>query len=91
MMFFEKLPITDTMDMAEWWMRSSRVLERLTANVKFATVLDSIPAYSDTLESEGRQIKQYLIKYNKNSSEPVLLNVYGAPELIPRNKFRQPM
>ncbi len=25
------------------------------------------------------------------NSEPVLLNVYGAPELIPRNEFRQPM
>jgi hypothetical protein len=25
------------------------------------------------------------------TSEPVLLNVYGAPELIPRNEFRQPM
>ncbi len=24
-------------------------------------------------------------------SEPVLLNVYGAPELIPRNEFNQPM
>ncbi len=24
-------------------------------------------------------------------SEPVFLNVYGAPELIPRNEFRQPM
>jgi hypothetical protein len=24
-------------------------------------------------------------------SEPVLLNVYGAPELMPRNEFRQPM
>jgi hypothetical protein len=23
--------------------------------------------------------------------EPILLNVYGAPELIPRNEFRQPM
>ncbi len=23
--------------------------------------------------------------------EPVLLNIYGAPELIPRNEFRQPM
>jgi hypothetical protein len=23
--------------------------------------------------------------------EPVLLNVYGAPELMPRNEFRQPM
>jgi hypothetical protein len=24
-------------------------------------------------------------------AESVLLNVYGAPELIPRNEFRQPM
>ncbi len=24
-------------------------------------------------------------------TEPVLLNVYGAPELIPRNEFRHPM
>jgi hypothetical protein len=24
-------------------------------------------------------------------AEPVLLNVYGAPELMPRNEFRQPM
>ncbi len=28
---------------------------------------------------------------NYNSTEPVFLNVYGAPELIPRNEFRQPM
>ncbi len=27
----------------------------------------------------------------KESPEPVLLNVYGAPELMPRNEFRQPM
>ncbi len=25
------------------------------------------------------------------AAEPVFLNVYGAPELIPRNEFRQPM
>ncbi len=24
-------------------------------------------------------------------AEPVFLNVYGAPESIPRNEFRQPM
>jgi hypothetical protein len=48
-------------------MRSSRVvdeilpiawLERRTANAKVATVLGSIPASSDTGESEGRQMKQ---------------------------------
>ncbi len=27
----------------------------------------------------------------REQSEPVLLNVYGAPELMPRNEFRQPM
>ncbi len=39
-------------------MRSSRVLERLTVNAKVATVLGSNPASSDTMESEGRQMKQ---------------------------------
>jgi hypothetical protein len=33
-------------------------LERLTASGIVATVLGSIPASSDTVESEGRQIKQ---------------------------------
>jgi hypothetical protein len=28
---------------------------------------------------------------SKHPPEPVLLNVYGAPELIPRNEFSQPM
>jgi hypothetical protein len=27
----------------------------------------------------------------EEESEPVFLNVYGAQESIPRNKFRQPM
>ncbi len=38
-------------DVAEW-------LERLSANAEVATVLGSIPASSDTVESEGRQMKQ---------------------------------
>ncbi len=38
-------------DLAKW-------LERLTANAKVATVLGSIPASFDIVESEGRQIKQ---------------------------------
>ncbi len=37
-------------DLAEW-------LERLDANAEVATVLGSIPATSDTVESEGRQMK----------------------------------
>jgi hypothetical protein len=38
-------------DQAEW-------LEHLTVNVKVATVLGSVPASSDTVESEERQMKQ---------------------------------
>ncbi len=43
-------------DAAEW-------LERLTANAEVATVPGSIPASSDTAESEGRQMKHCWIKY----------------------------
>jgi hypothetical protein len=41
-------------------MRSSLVvkIEHLAVNAKVATVLGSIPASSDTVESEGRQMKQ---------------------------------
>ncbi len=40
-------------------------LERLTANAAVATVLGSIPASSDTVESEGRQMKQTRISFVK--------------------------
>ncbi len=43
-------------DLAEW-------LERLTAYAEVATVLVSIPASSDTVESEGWQMKQCWIQY----------------------------
>jgi hypothetical protein len=41
-------------------MRSSRMVraQRLAVDAKVATVLGSIPASSDTVESEGRQMKQ---------------------------------
>jgi hypothetical protein len=42
------------LDLAELWMRSGRVEERLGINA----ILGSIAASSDTVESEGRQIKQ---------------------------------
>ncbi len=38
-------------DLVRWY-------QRLTTNVKVATVLGSIPASSDTVEYEGRQMKQ---------------------------------
>ncbi len=53
------------------WMRSSRVVRALTANAIVATVQGSIPATSDTVESEGRQTKQCWISYirRKNSKK----------------------
>ncbi len=39
-------------------MRSSRVVGVLTANAKVATVLGSIPASPEAVESEGREMKQ---------------------------------
>ncbi len=52
-------------------MRSSvdEWLDRLNANAEVATVLGSIPASFDTVESEGRQMKQYWIKYWKNKTK----------------------
>ncbi len=53
------------------WMRSiAGWLEFLTDNVKVATVLGSISASPDTAESEGRQMKQYLIQYFNNKNPP---------------------
>jgi hypothetical protein len=51
-------------------MRSSLVhLERLTANAEVATALGSIPASTDTVESEGRQMKQCWIQYIEKKSK----------------------
>ncbi len=56
-------PAESGWDLAEW-------LERLTANAVVATVLGSIPASSDTVESEGRQMKQCWISYIKKKKNP---------------------
>ena len=53
-------------DLAEWL-----DLERLTANAKVATVLGPILASSDTVESEGRQMKQCWIKCGKKSPQKI--------------------
>jgi hypothetical protein len=44
---------TSGWDLAEW-------LEGFTANAEVAIGLGSIPASTDTGESEGRQMKQYI-------------------------------
>ncbi len=41
----------------------NRFVQSMTANAKVATVLGSIPASSDTVESEGRQMKQCWKQY----------------------------
>ncbi len=52
-------------DLAECGWNLAKWLERLTANAEVATVLASIPASSDTVKSEGRQMKQCWILYIK--------------------------
>ncbi len=72
-------------DLAELWMRSSPVggwdlaewLERQTANTVVATVLGSIPASSDTVESEGRQMKQCWILYITKHKKPAFFLYIG--------------
>ncbi len=59
------------MDESGWYLAESgwdlaERLQRLTAAIyKVATVQGSIPASSDIVESEGRQMKQSWIKYKK--------------------------
>ncbi len=48
-------------DLAECGLDLAERLERLAVNAKVATVLGSIPAFSDTVESEKRQMKQCAI------------------------------
>jgi hypothetical protein len=54
-------------DLAEW-------LERLTANAKVPTVLGSIPASLDTVESKGWQMKR--VEYLKNAKRCTFKTVY---------------
>ncbi len=53
------------------WIRSSQVFRASGCIVyaKVATVLGAIPASSDTVESEGRQMKQCWITYIKRKTE----------------------
>ncbi len=72
-------------------MRSSRVVRASDDNqCQVATVQGSIPASHDTVESEGRQIKQCWIKYRKITQIPILLLFYvstsvAGPDLLNPN------
>ncbi len=54
----------DEIDLAEWF-------ERLTANAVVATVLGSIPASSDTVESEGAADEAVLNIVHKKKKSPL--------------------
>jgi hypothetical protein len=56
---------------------SCYLLESLANNAEVATVLGSIPASSDTVESEGRKTKQCLITFIKKKKKypPLYLKV----------------
>jgi hypothetical protein len=73
------------------WMRSSRGgwdvaewLERLSANAEVATVLASIPASSDTMESEGWKMKHCWVStyIKKSKKSPCLFNYQHNDKLI---------
>ncbi len=60
---------TSGWDLAEWF-------GHLIAHAKVATVLGSMPASSDTLESDRQKIKQRWIEYFKNLKKfPSFLNI----------------
>ncbi len=69
-------------DLAELWMWSSWLsdlaewLERLAAITNVTTILGSIPASSDTVESEGQQLKQCWITYIKKPFSDFQKNVF---------------
>jgi hypothetical protein len=69
------------------WMRSSLVvrawLERLTAHAEVATVLGSIPASSDTVESEGRQMKQTVHRKKNQKITLLVLKGGGGVNVLP--------
>ncbi len=66
-------------DLTEW-------LERPTVNAEDATVLDSISASSNTVESEGRQMKQCWIKYiRRNPKNPPVKYVKSFSALCGSN------
>ncbi len=56
------------------------------STIEFTTGLEKI-----VLGASHHSQYQYPIGQSGGAAEPVFLNVYGAPESIPRNEFRQPM
>jgi hypothetical protein len=58
--------------------------------------ISQVKHYRQTLSEESivcmnTTLNVVFVLDRTSEPEPVLLNVYGAPELMPRNEFRQPM
>jgi hypothetical protein len=62
-------------DLAEW-------IERLAVNAKIATVLGSTPASSETVESEGRRMKQCWITYMKKTTNSPFMYICTVFNLV---------
>ncbi len=73
-MFFNLDPVRTYEFVAEW-------LEHLAAHAIVATVLGLIPASSDTVESEGRQMKQCwgIVHKNKNKKKNLYMDSGPRP------------
>ncbi len=77
------------------WMRSSRIcgwssrvqVRASDCQCQIATVLGSIPASSDTVKSEGRQIKQCWIQYMKKKNLPSHNKDIKAVSLVGQSKI----
>jgi hypothetical protein len=65
------------------------LLERLTVNAEVLTAPGSIPATSDTVESEKRQIKQCCIQYieEKKSKKSPCLKIFLTLLSANKKKF----
>ncbi len=82
-----------------WWRRSSLVVRASGCQAEVPTVLGSIPASSDTVESEGRQMKQCWIQYIEKKKNPkkspfeVLAWYFGSgsasPGLMDRDRVHE--
>jgi hypothetical protein len=65
----------------------------MSYKMEFKSIKESLATPIEQLISIDGRFKPAFAKRDKKQTmtELVFLNVYGAPESIPRNEFRQPM
>jgi hypothetical protein len=74
----------------------SEVRQKLIVGIFSSVFIDKSKYWKKSVQPffcliEGSPHPPPQTRSKNDGSEPVLLNVYGAPELMPRNEFRQPM